>query len=249
MDFDPSQVAQTLAIYALPVLFAITLHEAAHGYVARHFGDMTAHAQGRISLNPARHIDLIGTIVVPLAILLLSYGKFLFGWAKPVPVNYSALRKPRPHMAWVAAAGPGANLVMALLWALALRASVSLTSRADAWLELARQHGVSGLIDAVMRHGDGAAEFLIGVSAAGVLVNLVLMLLNLLPILPLDGGRILASLLPSRAAWQFAKLEPFGVPLLLVLLLVPIYGSNALSLILSPLLFESEALVRAMVLL
>lgn len=249
MDFDLSQVAQTLAIYALPVLFAITLHEAAHGYVARHFGDMTAHAQGRISLNPVRHIDVIGTIVVPLVILLVSYGKFLFGWAKPVPVNYSALRKPRQHMAWVAAAGPGANLLMALFWALALRASVSMTSRADAWLEIARQYGVSGLIDAVMGHGNGAAEFLIGVSAAGILVNLLLMLLNLLPILPLDGGRIVASLLPSRAAWRFAKLEPFGLPLLLFLLFVPVYGSNALSLILSPLLFESEALVRAMVLL
>lgn len=249
MDFDLSQVAQTLAIYALPVLFAITLHEAAHGYVARHFGDMTAHAQGRISLNPARHIDVIGTIVVPLVILLVSYGKFLFGWAKPVPVNYSALRKPRQHMAWVAAAGPGANLLMALVWALALRAAVSLTSRADAWLEVAQHYGVSGLIDAVMRHGNGAAEFLIGVSAAGILVNLLLMLLNLLPILPLDGGRIVASLLPSRAAWRFAKLEPYGLPLLLLLLFVPVYGSNALSLILSPLLFESEALVRAMVLL
>ena len=106
---DVNSLVQTFAIYALPVLFAITLHEAAHGYVARYFGDMTAHAQGRISLNPIRHIDIVGTIVVPLAILLLSGGKFLFGWAKPVPVNYSALRKPRRHMAWVAAAGPGAG--------------------------------------------------------------------------------------------------------------------------------------------
>jgi Zn-dependent protease len=249
MDFNISQLAQTLAIYAIPVLFAITLHEAAHGYVARHFGDMTAHAQGRISLNPVRHVDLIGTIVVPLAILLFSSGKFLFGWAKPVPVNYSALRKPRQHMAWVAAAGPGANLLMALLWALALRASVSMTSRSGAWLEVAQQYGITGLVEAVMRHGTGMAEFLVGVCAAGVLVNLVLMLLNLLPIPPLDGGRIVTSLLPRRAAWGFAKLEPLGIPLLLLLLFVPIYGSNALSLILSPLLLESEALVRAMVLL
>src|SRR5215212_11431649 len=117
---DIHQLVQTIAIYAVPVLFAITLHEAAHGYVARHFGDMTAHAQGRISLNPVRHIDVMGTIVVPLVILVLSAGKFLFGWAKPVPVNYSALRKPRQHMAWVAAAGPAANLVMALAWALIL---------------------------------------------------------------------------------------------------------------------------------
>src|SRR5437763_12169590 len=120
-----NDLVQTVAIYALPVLFAITLHEAAHGYVARHFGDMTAHAQGRISLNPVRHIDIVGTIIVPLVILVLTSkliggGGLLFGWAKPVPVNYSALRKPRQHMALVAAAGPGANLVMALIWALAL---------------------------------------------------------------------------------------------------------------------------------
>src|SRR5262245_29859423 len=124
---DVTQLVQTVAIYALPVLFAITLHEAAHGYVARHFGDMTAYAQGRISLNPVRHIDIIGTLVVPLAILLLSGGRFLFGWAKPVPVNYSALRKPRRHMAWVAAAGPGANLAMALAWALVLQISPAIS--------------------------------------------------------------------------------------------------------------------------
>src|SRR5207244_8909014 len=121
---DVNHLVQTVAIHALPVLFAITLHEAAHGYVARHFGDMTAHAQGRISLNPIRHVDVIGTIVVPLIILALSGGRFLFGWAKPVPVNYSALRKPRQHMARVAAAGPLANLVMALLWALLLKLAV-----------------------------------------------------------------------------------------------------------------------------
>jgi Zn-dependent protease len=248
MDVNVNQLVQTLAIYALPVLFAITLHEAAHGYVARHFGDMTAHAQGRISLNPGRHVDLVGTVIVPIVILLLSAGKFLFGWAKPVPVNYSALRKPRQHMAWVAAAGPGANLLMALLWALILRGAVGMTSRADAWLEVAQHGGVLGMVDAVMRHGSGVAEFLVGVSAAGVLVNLILMLLNLLPIPPLDGGRIVTSLLPRRAAWGFAKLEPLGVPLLLLLVFVPVSGSNALSLILSPLLVESEALVRAMVL-
>src|SRR5687767_3913497 len=248
MDFNISQLAQTLAIYALPVLFAITLHEAAHGYVARHFGDMTAHAQGRISLNPVRHIDILGTIVVPLVILLLSYGKLLFGWAKPVPVNYSALRKPRQHMAWVAAAGPGANLVMAILWAVVLRLAIGMTDRSAAWMEVARLHGTDGLIQAVMKYGSSAVEFLIAVSAAGILVNLVLMLLNLLPIPPLDGGRIVASLLPSRAAWRFAKLEPWGLPLLLLLLFVPVYGSNLLTLILSPLLFESEALLRAIVL-
>src|SRR5687768_3793109 len=133
---DLNHLVQTVAIYALPVLFAITLHEAAHGYVARHFGDLTAHAQGRISLNPIRHIDVVGTLVVPLVILVLSGGRFLFGWAKPVPVNYSALRKPRQHMAWVAAAGPAANLAMALLWAVVLRAAIAATSRAEAWTEV-----------------------------------------------------------------------------------------------------------------
>jgi Zn-dependent protease len=244
---DVNHLVQTVAIYAIPVLFAITLHEAAHGYVARHFGDMTAHAQGRISLNPLRHIDLVGTVIVP--ILILTFSKYLFGWAKPVPVNYSALRKPRQHMAWVAAAGPAANLIMAVIWVVLLRAGIALSSRAEAWTELANLHGTAGLVEVVMRQGSGTAEYLIGISAAGVLVNLVLMLLNLLPIPPLDGGRILTSLLPVRAAGRFAKLEPFGLPLLLLLLFVPMYGSNALSLILSPLLLESEALMRAMVLL
>jgi Zn-dependent protease len=242
-----AQLAQTVAIYALPVLFAITLHEAAHGYVARHFGDLTAHAQGRISLNPARHIDWIGTVAVPLAILLLTAGKFIFGWAKPVPVNYSALRRPRQHMAWVAAAGPGANLVMAVLWAIVLRAGVAMSDRGGAWAEVAQVYGAGGMVDAAIRHGNGPSEYVIGVAAAGILVNLLLMLLNLLPIPPLDGGRIVTSLLPRRAAWRFAKLEPLGVPLLLLLVFLPVYGSNALSLILGPLLLESEALVRAMV--
>jgi Zn-dependent protease len=246
---DVNHLVQTVAIYALPVLFAITLHEAAHGYVARHFGDMTAYAQGRISLNPVRHIDWLGTMVVPLLILLATGGKFLFGWAKPVPVNYSALRKPRQHMAWVAAAGPAANLAMALVWAILLRGAIAMSDRAAAWTEVAQVYGAGGLVDAAMRHGNGATEYLIGVAAAGILVNLLLMLLNLLPIPPLDGGRVVTSLLPRRAAWRFAKLEPWGVPLLLLLVFVPVYGSNVLSLILGPLLFESEALLRAMVLL
>jgi Zn-dependent protease len=218
---DVNHLVQTVALYALPVLFAITLHEAAHGYVARHFGDMTAHAQGRISLNPLRHIDLVGTIIVPLLILFattkLGGAGILFGWAKPVPVNYSALRKPRQHMAWVAAAGPGANLAMALLWALLLKLSVLLPA-------------------------SGLSEPLSLMSQAGIIVNLVFMFLNLLPILPLDGGRILASLLPSRAAWQYAKLEPWGLPLLLLLLV-----TNVLSFVLEPLIGASDALIRAIV--
>ena len=241
---DVNHLVQTLAVYAIPVLFAITLHEAAHGYVARHFGDMTAHAQGRISLNPVRHVDLIGTVLVPLAILFATSGKFLFGWAKPVPVNYSALRKPRRHMAWVAAAGPGANLLMALLWLMVLRAGVSASDRSAAWTEVSHRFGSGGLVEASLRHGEGAADFLIGMGAAGVLVNLIFMLLNLLPIPPLDGGRIVTSLLPARAAWRYAKLEPWGVPILLLLLF-----TNVLSGVLGPLVFESEALLRAFVLL
>src|SRR6476646_1019499 len=144
---DVNLLVQTVAIYALPVLFAITLHEAAHGYVARYFGDMTAHAQGRISLNPIRHIDPVGTIAVPALILVASslagtHG-FLFGWAKPVPVNYSALKKPRQHMAWVAAAGPGANLIMALAWAMLLKVAVLLpASQVAEFLELMSQAGI-----------------------------------------------------------------------------------------------------------
>lgn len=205
---DINQFIQTVAIYALPVLFAITLHEAAHGYVARQFGDMTAYAQGRISLNPARHIDLIGTILVPLAILAAS--KFtggaglLFGWAKPVPVNYSALRRPRQNMLWVAAAGPAANLVMAFGWAALYKAAEVLPA-------------------------NYFMQPMLLMGKAGMQVNVVLMLLNLLPILPLDGGRILASLLPTRIAWGYAKLEPFGFPILLVLLF-----TSALGVILAP---------------
>ncbi len=215
MEFN--QLIQTIAIYALPVLLAITLHEAAHGYVARHFGDMTAFAQGRVSLNPMRHLDLVGTLLVPLAMLLLSGGRFLFGWAKPVPVNYSALRKPRQHMALVAAAGPAANLAMAMGWALMLKTGLVLPETSY-------------------------FEPLVRMCEAGVRVNLIFMFLNLLPILPLDGGRILASLLPNRMSWQYAKLEPWGLPLLLVLVV-----TNMLDAVLAPLLMFSESLIHAFV--
>ena len=217
---DISQLVQTIAIYAIPVLFAITLHEAAHGYVARHFGDMTAHAQGRISLNPARHIDLVGTILVPVAILVLTKlaggAGMLFGWAKPVPVNYSALRRPRQHMMWVAAAGPGANLAMALGWAALFKAADVLPA-------------------------NYFTSPLLLMAKAGIEVNVVLMLLNLLPILPLDGGRIVASLLPSRLAWRYAKLEPWGFPILLVLLF-----TSALGVILAPMISFSYRVIGTM---
>lgn len=187
---DVPHLVQTVAIYALPLLFAITLHEAAHGYVARHFGDMTAYAQGRVSLNPLRHIDVNGTILVPLALIALSGGKFAFGWAKPVPVNYSALRRPKQHMAWVAAAGPAVNLAMAAGWALVFRLG----------LELPR---------------NAVSEPLVQMAIAGIVVNIVLMAINLLPILPLDGGRIVAGILPRRLARQYGKAERWGGYLLL----------------------------------
>jgi len=216
---DVNQLVQTIAIFALPVILAITLHEAAHGYVARHFGDMTAYAQGRVSLNPLRHIDLVGTIVVPLLILLVSRGVFLFGWAKPVPVNYSALRNPKRHMAWVAAAGPAANLAMSLAWAVLLK------------LALVLPPNFFSVPMAAM-------------AKAGILINLVFMFLNLLPILPLDGGRIVASLLPGRASWQYAKLEPWGLPLLLLMLV-----THVLDFVLGPLVNVGVSLIHAVVML
>lgn len=190
---------QLVAIAALPVIFAITLHEAAHGYAARHFGDPTAWQAGRISLNPLRHIDLFGTILLPLGILLLSSGGMLFGYAKPVPVDFGRLRHPKRDMLWVAAAGPAANLAMALFWAALLKLAWELPSNLYT-LPLSEM------------------------SKIGISVNLVLLVLNLLPLPPLDGGRIAVSLLPGRLAWQFARIEPFGFPILILLLLTGILG-------------------------
>ena len=192
-----------LAVWALPALLAITLHEAAHGYVARAFGDPTAERAGRISLNPLRHVDPVGTLLVPAGILLLSLltgaGALLFGWAKPVPIDPSRLRHPKRDMFWVAGAGPGINLAMALGWALLFK--LALTFLPPFWaVPLARM------------------------ADAGISVNVALMVLNLLPLPPLDGGRIAVSLLPDRLAWQFARLEPFGFPILLVLLFTGILG-------------------------
>ncbi|WP_126445579.1 site-2 protease family protein [Sulfuricystis multivorans] len=197
---------QALAIHAIPVIFAITLHEAAHGYVARHFGDPTAWLLGRITLNPVKHVDPVGTLLVPALLLFFSKGQFLFGWAKPVPVDFGRLRHPKQDMLWVAAAGPGANLAMALAWALVLKLAVVMPENAYS-LPLAEM------------------------ARAGINVNAVLMLLNLLPIPPLDGGRIAVSLLPHRLAWRFAQLERFGFTILLVLLFL-----GGLDLILTPLM-------------
>jgi Zn-dependent protease len=194
----------TLAIWALPVLLAITLHEAAHGYVARHFGDPTADLAGRITLNPLRHIDPVGTVLVPAGILALSTlfggGGILFGWAKPVPVNFGRLRNPKADMLWVAAAGPATNLAMAIGWAILFR------------IALSGEPGAYTL--PMMKMAD-----------AGMQINAVLMVLNLLPIPPLDGGRIAVSLLPHRLAWSFARLEPYGFPILLVLLFTGVLGT------------------------
>ena len=205
---------QTLAISALPVIFAITLHEAAHGYAARHFGDPTAWQLGRISLNPLRHIDPIGTIVIPIAILLFSGGSFLFGYAKPVPVDFGRLRNPKQDMFWVAAAGPGANLFMALCWAFLLKM---------AWLMPSSEFTLP----------------LSEMSKIGIMVNCVLMVLNLLPLPPLDGGRIAVSLLPHNLAWKFAQLERWGFPILLLLLFTGILGA-----VMNPLVIMSARIIE-----
>jgi Zn-dependent protease len=197
---DVSNFVQTVAIYALPVLFAITLHEAAHGYVARHFGDMTAYAQGRISLNPARHIDVQGTIIAPLVILVLTAGNFAFGWAKPVPVNYSALKNPKRDMALVAAAGPLSNLAMAIGWTFLLRVVMAMPE-------------------------NYFSASLVQMAIAGVVVNIGLLVINLLPILPLDGGRVLAGLLPGRLSREFGKTERWGGLLFMVILIMSIADS------------------------
>ena len=187
----------TLTIWALPVLFAITLHEAAHGYAARHFGDRTAELAGRISLNPLRHIDPMGTIVVPALILVTSSlaagSAMLFGWAKPVPVNFGRLRNPKRDMLWVAAAGPAINLVMAFGWALLLK------------------------FDTLIPFNDYSRPLAL-MCEVGIGINIALMMLNLIPLPPLDGGRIAVSLLPWSLAMRFARLERWGLFILLALM-------------------------------
>lgn len=194
MEFN---IVQKIAIYALPVIFAITLHEAAHGYAAMRFGDKTAYMLGRISINPLRHIDPIGTILVP--ILTLMFAGILFGWAKPVPVNFGGLRHPKKDMLWVAAAGPAANLVMAVFWGVMIKFATLLP-------------------------GSYFALPLYEMGKAGIMINTVLMVLNLFPLPPLDGGRIAVSLLPNPAAYKFARIEPYGMIILVILLATNILG-------------------------
>jgi Zn-dependent protease len=203
---------QKVTVSALPIIFAITVHEAAHGYAAKHFGDMTAYQQGRISLNPLRHIDPFGTILLPAITLLL--GGILFGWAKPVPVDFARLRRPKQDMLWVAAAGPTANLIMAIIWALVIRLSVALP--------------------------DNFALPLALMGAMGIMINVVLMVLNLLPLPPLDGGRIAVSLLPIGLAIKFARIERFGFIILMVLLF-----THVLSMVMNPLIVWGLEIINA----
>ena len=218
MDF--ANIIQTIAIYALPVLFAITVHEAAHGYVARHFGDGTAAFMGRVTLNPLKHIDPIGTIAMPLFLYIATGGAFLFGYAKPVPVNFGALRNPRRDSIWVALAGPGSNLVQALGW---------------------------GALLYVLRGAGVEERFFLEMCRAGVLVNVIMFVFNLFPLPPLDGGRILTSLLPPRLAIPFSRIEPWGFFIVMGLVIAGVvgrywlrtlmdFGYDSIELILTPLI-------------
>ncbi|MFV2056980.1 MAG: site-2 protease family protein [Thiohalomonadales bacterium] len=190
---------QQIAVWSLPILLAITVHEFAHGWVALKLGDQTAKMLGRLTLNPLKHIDPIGTVVVPVALLLI--GGFIFGWAKPVPIGWKNLKNPKRDIALVALAGPMANLFMAILWALVWRIGVELTATTS-WL---------GMPLAYM-------------GAAGVMINTILLVLNLLPLPPLDGGRILTSLLPNRLSDKVDRLEPYGLVILLVLMFTGYLG-------------------------
>ena len=179
---------QTLLIYIIPLLFAITLHEAAHGWVASKLGDHTARMMGRVTLDPTKHIDPIGTIAIPLVLLLSSSG-FIFGWAKPVPINFNALRNGKNGMIWVALAGPGANIVMAICWLFVMIIAIKMN-----------------------------ITILIEMGRVGILVNCVLAVFNLLPIPPLDGSRVISALLPNRLAYQYNQLEQYGLYILLGLM-------------------------------
>ena len=195
---DITNLIQTVLIYALPVLFAITVHEAAHGYAARHFGDNTAYEMGRITLNPIKHIDPVGTILMPLMLYFATSGAFLFGFAKPVPVRFGQLRNPKRDMIWVALAGPGANLVQAFLWGAAL----------------------------MLLQGMGVTEtFFLKMCQGGVLVNVVMFVFNLFPLPPLDGGRILVGLLPYRQAELVSRIEPWGFFIVMALVVAGVISN------------------------
>ena len=209
---------QNIAVWAIPVLLAITLHEAAHAWMANRCGDPTAKRLGRLSINPLRHIDPIGTVLVPILIGVLTHFQFVFGWAKPVPINWMLLRKPRRDTAFVAAAGPLSNLIMTILWATCFKIATML-------------HPESSHV----------ALFMLLTAQAGIVINLVLASLNLIPVPPLDGSRIIASLLSPKQAAQYLKLEPFGFFILIALLF-----TGVLSWILDPLLSWSLHLLSVL---
>jgi Zn-dependent protease len=188
---------QKIAVWALPVIFAITLHEVAHGWVASKLGDQTAKMLGRLTLNPLKHIDPIGTVLVPL--VLLIFGGFVFGWAKAVPVDTRNFKNPRGDMAWVAIAGPTANLIMAFLWAILAKVGMILQTTSP-----------------------DVGMFLIYSGLAGVSINLILLILNLIPIPPLDGSRVLSAFLPKTLAWQYNQIAPYGFIILVGLMLMGI---------------------------
>ncbi len=195
---DIAHLIQTVALYALPVLFAITVHEAAHGYAARHFGDNTAYALGRITLNPLKHIDPMGTILMPLLLYFATSGAFLFGYAKPVPVRFGNLRNPKRDMIWVALAGPAANFIQAFLW---------------------------GALLFVLKGADVSEPFFLKMAQGGVLVNVVMFVFNLFPLPPLDGGRILVGLLPYRQAVWVSRVEPWGFFIVMGLVIAGVVSS------------------------
>jgi len=194
---------QKIVVFAPPVILAITIHEAAHGYVANKLGDPTAKMLGRVTLNPIKHIDPVGTVLLP--IIMMWVGNFLFGWAKPVPVTWSNLRNPKRDMVLVALAGPGSNLVMAICWAALMKLGLVL-GKDQIWI----------------------AEPLIWMGSAGIFINAILMILNLLPLPPLDGGRVVAGLLPGPWAWKFNKVEPYGL-----FILIGLFATGLLQKILS----------------
>lgn len=196
MDF--SQLIQTITLYAIPVLFSITLHEAAHGYAAMHFGDDTAYVMGRVTLNPFKHVDLMGTVVMPLVLYFATSGAFLFGYAKPVPVRFGHLRNPKRDMIWVALAGPGINFIQALLW---------------------------GALFFILQGMNVTEPFFLKMTEGGLLVNVVMFVFNLFPLPPLDGGRILVGLLPFRLAALVSRIEPWGFFIVMALVITGVVSS------------------------
>lgn len=208
---------EKIIVWAIPVVFAITVHEVAHGWVANYLGDPTAKTLGRLTLNPIRHIDPIGTVALPL--ILVYLGGFIFGWAKPVPVTWQNLRSPRRDMAIVAAAGPMANLVMMILWAVLAKVLLTIDQTPGPML-----------------------QFILTMCSIGIIINIILMVLNLLPLLPLDGGRVVTSLLPPRLAVLYSRLEPFGLIIILVLLVTGILAN-----IMMPMVSGLETLIYQLI--